>query len=60
MLDELGDRRDARRAGELAQLGELDLPVDAAREHTDDEAALRLRPGCGIGLARGHVRIMPR
>ena len=28
--------------------------------HADEERALRLRPGCGIGLARSHRGIMPR
>jgi hypothetical protein len=60
MLHGLPDGGDAGGAGEFAQLVELGLPVDAAREHSDDEAALRLRPGCGIGLAHGHARIMPR
>ena len=54
MLNELADRPDARRARELAELGELSLAVDPLREHSHDETALRLRPRCGIGLAHGH------
>jgi hypothetical protein len=60
MLDELAHWRDARGTCELTQLSELGLPVDAARKHSDDEAALRLRPWDGIGLAHGHDWIMPR
>jgi len=60
VLDELGDRLDARGPRELAQFGELLLAVHAFREHPHDEAAFRLRPGRGIGLAHGHGRIMPR
>ena len=60
VLHELADRRHAGGARELAQLGELGLAVDSLREDTDDETALRLRPGCAIGLARSHRRIMPR
>ena len=45
---------------ELAELGELVVAVDPLREDPDDEAALRLRPRCRIGLARGHEEIMPR
>jgi succinyl-diaminopimelate desuccinylase len=59
VLDELGDRLDARGARELPELGELLRPVDTLREYTDDESALRLRPGGRIGLAHGHARIMP-
>ena len=36
------------------------VAVDALREDADEEPALRLRPGCGIGLARSHREIMPR
>ena len=32
------------------------VAVGALREDADDESALRLRPGCGIGLARSHAR----
>jgi succinyl-diaminopimelate desuccinylase len=60
VLDELTDGCHTSRTRKLAKLGELDLPVDAAREDSDDEAALRLRPRRGIGLALGHLRIMPR
>ncbi len=60
MLDDLRHGRDTGGARELAQLGELLLAVDALREHSDDEPALRLRPGRRIGLAYGHDRIMPR
>jgi succinyl-diaminopimelate desuccinylase len=60
MLDELGNRLDTRGPRQLAQLGELLLAVDAFREHSHDEPALRIRPGRGIGLAHGHERIMPR
>jgi succinyl-diaminopimelate desuccinylase len=60
MLHELGDRAHARRARELVELGELERAVRPLRVDADEEPALRLRPGCGIGLARSHGRIMPR
>ena len=60
MLDELADGHDARSPGELAELSELVGAVGALRVHADEEPALRLRPGCGIGLARSHREIMPR
>jgi len=54
LLDEVLDGLDARRAGELAQLAELLLRVDSAREHRKDEAALGLRTGRRIWLMQGH------
>ena len=60
VLHELADRSHTRGARELAKLGELALAVDPFREHTDDEAALGLRLGAGIGLPNRHRRIMPR
>ena len=60
MLHDLPDGHGARGVGELAQLVELGGPVGALRVHADEERALRLRPWCGIGLARSHREIMPR
>jgi hypothetical protein len=59
VLHELRNGLDARRAGELSELCELLLAVDSLREDSEDEPALRRRPGGGIGLARGHRGIMP-
>ena len=53
-------RLDARGARQLRQLAELELAVRALRVDADEEPALRLRPWCGIGLARSHCEIMPR
>jgi hypothetical protein len=60
MLHELAHRGDTRGPRQLSELPELGPAVDPSREDADEEAALRLRPGCGIGLTRGHRRIMPR
>jgi hypothetical protein len=60
VLYELGHGGHARRARELTELRELGFRADTFGEHADDEPALRLRPWCGIGLARGHAGIMPR
>jgi hypothetical protein len=60
MLHELAHGSDAGGPRQLSELSELGLAVDPSREDADEEAALRLRPGCGIGLTRGHSRIMPR
>ena len=60
MLHERADRRNTGRPGELGELGELLGPVCALSIDADEEPALRLRPGCGIGLARSHRVIMPR
>ncbi len=60
VLNDLADRRHSGRACQLTQLGELGLPVDALGEDSDHEPALRVGPGCAVGLARGHCRIMPR
>ena len=52
---------DARRARELAELGELVARRPTPFGNTPTrKRALRLRPGCGIGLARSHREIMPR
>ena len=59
VLHDLSYRRCARGARELAELREL-IPGRALRIHADEERPLRLRPGCGIGLARSHRGIMPR
>jgi succinyl-diaminopimelate desuccinylase len=59
MLDELPARRDTGGASQLFQLSELDLAVGALGIDADEKSALRLRPRCGIGLARSHRRIMP-
>ena len=60
MLDHVIDRQNSRGAREVAQLTELELTVRAFRVDADEEPALRLRPRCGIGLARSHREIMPR
>ena len=60
VLDELADGQDARGPRELAELAELVVGIYTLRVDTEQEPALRLRPGCGIGLARSHRVIMPR
>jgi len=60
VLDDLADRTDPRRAGELAKLGQFAVAVRPLRVDADEESTLRLRPGCGIGLARSHRGSMPR
>jgi succinyl-diaminopimelate desuccinylase len=59
MLDELSARRDTSGACQLFQLPELVVPVGALGIDADEKSTLRLRPRCGIGLARSHRRIMP-
>src|SRR4029077_17146236 len=59
VLHDLTNCRYAGCTGELAKLGELGLSLDTLREYTNYEPALRLRLWGGIGLARGHPRIMP-
>ena len=59
MLDELSARCDTSGACQLLELLELVVPVGALRIDADEKSALRLRPRCGIGLARSHRRIMP-
>ena len=56
-LHERRDGIDARRPGQLADLGELLLGIGSLRQHGDDEPTLRFRPGGGIGLA-SHRTIM--
>jgi succinyl-diaminopimelate desuccinylase len=60
MLDDLTHGHGARGPRELPELGKLDRAVRALRVHADEERTLRLRPWCGIGLARSHREIMPR
>jgi succinyl-diaminopimelate desuccinylase len=60
VLDDLADGQDAGRACELAELSELVLRARALRVDAEEKRTLRLRPGCGIGLARSHREIMPR
>ena len=60
VLDDLVDRSDPGGARELPQLRELHAAVRALRIDAHEEPALRLRPWCGIGLARSHCEIMPR
>ena len=60
MLHDLADGHGTRGASELAKFVELVGSVGALRVHTDEECALRVRPGSGIGLARSHCEIMPR
>jgi succinyl-diaminopimelate desuccinylase len=60
VLHELVDRKRPRSPCELAKLGELVDPVRALRIDAYEECPLRLRPWCGIGLARSHRLIMPR
>ena len=60
VLHELADRSHTCGTRELAKLGKLALAVHSFRENADDEAALGLRLGAGIGLPHRHRRIMPR
>jgi succinyl-diaminopimelate desuccinylase len=60
MLDELPARRYTGGARQLLQLSELGAAVGALWIDADEKSTLRLRPRCGIGLARSHRRIMPR
>lgn len=60
MLYELADRTRSRRPCELAELVQLVRVTGSLGMHPEEERPLRLRPGCGIGLARGHRVIMPR
>ena len=55
LLHQLGDRLDARGAGELAQLAELLLGVGGAREHGENEPALGLDARAWV-LPRRHLR----
>jgi hypothetical protein len=58
-LNELADGRHARRAEELAKLGQLVLDIRALRHDGSEEAALGLGPWRGIRLAVAHGWIMP-
>jgi succinyl-diaminopimelate desuccinylase len=60
MLDHVTHGGGTRRPCELPEFCELVRTVRALWVHADEEGTLRLRPGCGIGLARSHRRIMPR
>ena len=60
LLHQLGDRLDARRAGELAQLAELLLGVGGAREHGENEPALGLDARAGSVWRVVTWRIVPR
>ncbi len=50
-LDDLGDRRHARRAGQLAQLRELRVDVRALRHHREEQPTLGLRAVPELGSA---------
>jgi succinyl-diaminopimelate desuccinylase len=54
LLHELRDGFDAGGAGELAQLAELLLGIDAPREHREHESSLRLGTGRRVWLANLH------
>ena len=58
VLDEPCDRLDARRPGELLELCELVVCIDALREHGQDEPALGLGARRGIGLSYRHLRVI--
>src|SRR5215510_7592158 len=60
VLDHVADGLDAGCSGELRQLAEPVGRVRPLGKDAEEEPALRLRPGCGIGLACGHREIMPR
>jgi succinyl-diaminopimelate desuccinylase len=60
VLHDLADRHGTRSTRELPKLVELAGSVGALRIDTNEKCALRLRPWCGIGLARSHCEIMPR
>ena len=54
LLHEVADRLDARRASELAQLGELVLGVGALGQHREEVPALGLDARGRVGLTRRH------
>ena len=58
VLDETCDRLDPRRPGELLELCELVVRIDALREHGQDESALGHRARRGIGLSYRHLRVI--
>jgi succinyldiaminopimelate transaminase len=55
VLDELTDRLDECRLGELSQLGQLFFRVDSLSQHRNDEPTLQR----GVRLALDHDGIMP-
>ena len=58
VLDEPGDGLDAGRPGELLELGELAVWIDALRQHGKDEPALGLEARRGIGLSHRHLTVI--
>jgi hypothetical protein len=54
-LDEPFDGLDSGRPGKLAELGKLEIPIDARSQHSEDESALGLGPRRGIRLAYCHA-----
>jgi len=56
VLDETGDRVDARGPRELLELCELVVGIDALREDGDGEPALAREARGLIGLLRRHVQ----
>jgi succinyl-diaminopimelate desuccinylase len=58
MLDEARDRLDARGAGELLELRELVVRIDALREHGKDEPALGLEARRRYGLSHRHLQVI--
>src|SRR3954454_2473543 len=59
VLNERGDRLDARRPRELLELGELFFRDDALSENGEGEPALRLSARRRVGLMCRHLSIMP-
>ncbi len=58
MLNEPCHGFHARGAGELLELCELAVGIDALREHGQDEPALGLRARRGIGLSDRHLQVI--
>jgi hypothetical protein len=53
-LDDLPDRSHARRARELAELGQLLVGVDTLRQHGEEQSTLGLRTVPELGFAGRH------
>jgi len=58
VLDEARDRLDARRAGELLELRQLVVRIDALHEHGQDKPALGLEARRRIALSRRHMTVI--
>jgi succinyl-diaminopimelate desuccinylase len=58
MLDEPGHGLNPGGAGQLLELRELAVGIDALREHGQDEPALGLRAQRGVGLSHRHLQVI--